>query len=91
MEQSQMQTLRDALIGKTWTVGEGEAWLCDNVTWTGLRCAVALNDGRGGYLDLTLEDASPRGVAVFSRRAGELLRRRAADREALIADDSEER
>ncbi len=91
MADGRLGTIRAALLGRTWTLGEGETWLCDNVTWTGLRWAVALNDGQGRYLELTLEDTSARGVAVLSQRAGELLHRRAVDREALIADDSEER
>ena len=91
MTDGRLGAIRAALLGRTWTLGEGGTWVCDNVAWTGLRCAVALNDGQGGYLDLTLEDTSARGVAAFAQRVGELLRRRAVDRATLIVDDREER
>jgi len=55
-------------MGHEWTVGEGEGvetWTCDNVTWTGLRCCIALNDGTGRYRDLTLAESDAATIAAF--------------------------
>lgn len=66
MTQEELDAVRAILLGQSIQVDSGtltETWTCDNVNWTGFRCAVALNDGAGGYKDLTLDDW-PSGAAV---------------------------
>jgi len=76
MTSRELDAAQVALIGQTWELETERGfshWTCDSVSWTGLRCAVTLNDGRGNYLDLTLTDWSPEGLTAFWQRAAEAL------------------
>jgi len=86
----ELEYVRGRIFGKSIHVAAAnleETWACDNVNWTGFRCAVALNDGEGGYRDLTLEDWSPGGVTEFIASTTASLQ---AVIEARAAEDPEE-
>ena len=76
MTPQELAFVRAELFGRTWSPtfeGRSVTWTCDNLNWTGLRCAVALNDGAGQYRDMTLEAFDAAGVAAFVALIGTCL------------------